>query len=82
MTTLIQNENGSNHLEIAQKLLKGTRPKPIGKTGFFSRKVVSPSTNNGLSPITYRLICPLGRVVGYYLDKTLLNIRARSLAAQ
>lgn len=55
---------------------KGTRPKYIGKTGYYTIKV---PCLFGPAPTTYRLYNPQGQVIDYALKVSLLNARARLL---
>ena len=65
-----------NDIEESYGVMKNTRPTPIGKTGFFARKVPSAGGGNYghfnkiTAPATYRVINPEGKEVQSFLKKS------------
>lgn len=54
-------------------LMKGTRPKPIGKTGYYTRRVPPAAGYNGRgrgAPATYRVINPEGKEINSFLTRS------------
>lgn len=60
-------ENRFNGYDESYGIMKNTRPAPIGKTGFYARRV--PPGLYSKVPATYRVINPDGKEVQSFLNK-------------
>lgn len=80
MTTTITPIGGEAYeTDIALVLTKGCRPKPCGKTGYYSVKVPSVSSK---APTHYRLHNKDGDGIDTFLTAARCNARAKVLAGE
>lgn len=70
MTYITPLHHAEYETDIALVMTKGTRKKPIGKTGYSSQKVVSVSSK---APTYYRLINKDGKTIDQFLSMKVLK---------